>query len=352
MKQHLVALGFLALVASAFAGCSAKNNATDNPANALCDSSKCAPGNFCISDGKETKCRLVCKLNPDGTGGNLTCPLNYHCVDGENPYYAQDKTQYQKGSSGLWGASCNPTQGFDNNPACDSNQNFWCYAVAPTDGAAFCTQFDCTDDTDCKGNYYCAKINSAPNATQTARTVGQTRTACLPRTYCSPCATDIDCPFDQGRRQHCITDNAGGKLCAPECSADSQCNTEALCTHSDDANTNVCFPRAGACVGDGSICSPCRSDADCTSGGACVFSSYNTEHFCAIPSGVPCHLDATSHLVAQCPSLTNLPNARVSCTIKGTNDWPDIPDSFCYGNVLFGSGQDQARVPGCYTPAR
>jgi hypothetical protein len=358
MKLSILAL-LMSLAATLVlsSGCTSKTTATG------CDNSQCATGNECIDNGKDTSCRLVCALNPDdGTGGQSICPFNYHCLDAKRPYCVVDQTRYAKSDTGQWGAPCKPPH-FDDNPDCDSGQNFWCYAQTPTDGAAFCTQFDCGSDADCRGGWYCATINSAPNITQADRAVGVTRTVCLPRTYCAPCASDIDCVSSGGAREHCVADTGGTKYCAPECNGDTQCNQEASCKDNPDANTKVCTPNAGVCIGDGSFCSPCRSDGDCTGGGACVSSSYSTEHFCTVPSTVQCtFIDAASSckLNSQCPKNA-ITGGETSCTFKGQqnfctitnvngtpNTWPNIPNNFCFGEVKL----DTNFVPGCWTTPR
>jgi hypothetical protein len=43
-------------------------------------------------------------------------------------------------------------------------------------------------------------------------------------------------------------------VCTPECSSDGDCAAGQRCKA-----LSVCVPRAGACVGDGSFCSPCRT---------------------------------------------------------------------------------------------
>ncbi len=358
MKLHFAALASVTVALFAAYGCSSSSG---------CEDSQCATGNKCVDNGKGTECRLVCALKADGTGGQQTCPINYHCAGGKIPYCAPDQVKYTKTGKGLWGAPCSPTGGFDANPACDSDQNFWCYGQSPTDGAAFCTQYDCATDAECRGGWYCATINAAPEVRTAARTVGQTRTACLPRTYCAPCASDVDCVSVDGARQHCVSDAAGGKYCAPECGSDSQCNQEAKCADSAEAGAQVCTPNAGACVGDGSFCSPCRSDADCT-GGACVSSSYSTEHFCTTPSDGGCtYADSagTCKLNAKCPT-NPVAGSKTSCTFSGkqntcslvdsngnpvggsANSWPNIPNNFCFGQVLL----DKNYVPGCWTKPR
>ena len=357
MKLSILALlSSLAVALVLSSGCSSKTTG--------CDNSQCATGNECIDNGKDVSCRLVCAINPDGTGGQSTCPFNYHCVDAKRPYCVADQTAYVKSGKGLWGASCSPKDGIQSNPACDSDQNFWCYAQTPVDGAAFCTQYGCGSDADCKGGWYCGTINTAPNAQQASRAVGATTTVCLPRAYCAPCATDIDCVPSGGAREHCVTDTGGTKFCAPECNGDSQCNQEAACVDNADAGTKVCTPNAGVCVGDGSFCSPCRSDGDCTGGGACVSSSYSTEHFCTTPSTTPCtYVDSATSgcaLKATCPK-NGIAGGKTSCTFLGKqnscsdpnvngspNAWPNIPNNFCFGEVKL----DTAYVPGCWTKPR
>ncbi len=369
MKQHIAAL--LAPLVTAIAllgsgGCSSKT---------ACENSQCAAGNACIADGSGVvACRLDCSLKADGTGGQSTCPFNYHCVGGKQAYCAADKVAYAKTGGGVWGASCSPQgskAGLDQNAACDAAQNFWCYATSPTDGAAFCTQYDCTSDADCRGGWWCAAVNAAPNAIQAGRLVGAVRNVCLPRTYCAPCASDIDCSSAGGARARCVGDSAGSKYCAPECNGDSQCNQEASCAASADApGVSVCTPNAGVCVGDGTFCAPCRSDSDCVAGGACVSSPYSTEHFCAVPSGAPCtYTDGASgscKLNAQCPKNA-IGGGGTSCSFLGkantcsakdasgnavagnANTWPNIPGSdFCFGEVKL----SKEFVPGCWTKAR
>src|SRR4029077_14284264 len=97
------------------------------------------------------------------------------------------------------------------------------------------------------------------------------------------CTSDDDCPPTETTFQHC-----NGGACTPECSGDSDCNA-AVGDESCVAPLRVCVPRAGACVGDGGFCSPCRSDGDCTNG-FCLSAAYSTERFCsqAMARGTAC----------------------------------------------------------------
>jgi hypothetical protein len=330
------------LVAIAAISCS-----SNSAAPATCDPSKCAAGNQCIDDGHgDVQCRLVCQ-----DSGQAGCPTNYHCLAASPlAYCAADKVSYQTSSKVQWGAPCVPSGGFDNNPACDSDQNFWCYGRSPIDADAFCTQYQCTDDTDCRGGWWCATINQAPNVVQTARSIGQTTRVCLPRTYCSTCATDLDCSPVGGVTQHCVQDANGAGYCSPECSADSNCNNEAKCTASDSGDFKYCAPRAGVCVGDGTLCAPCRSDGDCPNG-VCVGSEYSTEHFCTVKSPTPCGVDANNHLVgATCPT-TDVAKAPITCEVVAY-EFAGIPKDQCFGVFTVGTGSELSHVPGCFTPAR
>ena len=303
-----------------------------------CDSSKCLPGNACLTDGTEVKCRRPCATQSD-------CPFNYHCASYDpKPFCVADKTAYTKAASGQWGARCLP--GGDS--ACDTDQGFFCYGTSPSDGSAFCTQFDCTSDSDCKGGYWCATVNAAPNAVDAKRSVGETRKVCVPRDYCSPCATDVDCPSVGGAAGHCVNDSAGNLYCATECQKDNNCVAQAACTDVG-IGVKVCAPRAGACVGDGSICSPCRSDADCPAG-VCARSGYSTETFCTVKSETPCNVVGGKLQGAKCPG-SPISGVKIGCQPDNTD--PYIPKDQCMGLVPLGVGTDgETIVPGCWTPAR
>ena len=377
-------VGLTFVLAAAVAACSGTpTNVTPAP---TCDESKCLPGNKCIkgfdntadqvaNDPKKAtlKCRLVCDpTDPTKASAQDLCPSNYHCNAGGTlksdgsaaSYCVADRTPYQKPAvgKGQWGTSCNPQQGLDTNPGCDTEQNFWCYANSPDDGDAFCTQFQCTDDLDCKGGYFCATVNQNPSATTAKRSFGaaQTTTVCLPRAWnlapnsrCGGCKTDVDCPLNQGRPQHCVgADGNGGaeKVCAVECINDKNCTLDGKCAAPSEAPTlvstntmgvlvatGVCLPRASTCKGDGSFCSPCSSDKDCTNG-FCINADYSTERFCSFKSTTPCTMTQGS---ATCPMKPN--GGQVSCFTK-----QDALKDQCIGlSNIGGSG-----VLGCWTPTR
>jgi len=345
---------------------------------AACDPAQCLQGNDCIAGYyayadaitnntavKTTACRLKCNAPTD-------CPFDYTCVasDSGQGYCAKDRVSpfvghdYMPKDNGEaaggspWGDPCDPTKGLDSNPDCDMSQTFWCYGVSPTDANAFCTQFQCTDDADCPGGWWCATVNDSPSVTASKRTDwGTTTTVCLPRaddqkpgSYCAPCKSDVDCPKNGDTAQHCTSADANGgseTVCAPECATDDNCPADQKCSD-PGTGTSVCVPRAGTCKGDGTLCSPCHSDADCAAGagGYCVQADYSTEHFCTAPTDT-CTYSQTTGYADDCPKLSDLPAAinppntttdGIGCSYSPSQG---IPLKQCYAGNVFGLG--------CYT---
>jgi hypothetical protein len=273
-----------------------------------------------------------------------------------------------KKAPGTWGDSCNPQGGVDDNPDCDWSQGFRCFALSPTDGNAYCTQFFCDGDADCRGGWWCATVNYGPNADSAKRSSGQTYKVCQPRNYCSSCTADVDCDSTTGVPEHCILDRQGTHYCAPECKSKSNCAGDAECINLAQTEfcpgagaTCVCAARARECTGDGMLCAPCRSDADCKAGGGlCLLADNSTEHFCGVPSKVPCTVqttDAGQTLVAECPKSDEAPGgknpANISCLT--TADGVEDPPNQCIGLVTFGLNPDTGQtlyVAGCWTANR
>jgi hypothetical protein len=345
---------------------------------AKCDPTQCLQGNDCISgyaqksdylagdaSKKTTACRLKCSTPTD-------CPFNYTCVADDNGqgYCTKDRTPAAVGADytpttkgepaggSPWGDACDPTKGLDQNPDCDSADYFWCYGVSPTDGNAFCTQFQCSDDADCPGGWWCATVNDTPNVTTSKRPDwGTTTTVCLPRayntkpgSYCAPCKSDVDCPKNGDAAQHCVSaDGSGGAetVCSTECQNDGNCPFDQKCVDTG-IGVSTCVPRAGTCKGDGSLCSPCHSDKECQAGagGYCVNADYSTEHFCTAPTPT-CTYSSTTGFSDSCPKLADLPASvappntttdGIGCSYQSSMG---IPLKQCYGGNVFGLG--------CYT---
>jgi hypothetical protein len=314
-----------------------------------CDDTKCAAGNKCLPLNGEVKCRKTCTSNSDAT---QSCPFGYTCTDtltGAPPFCVQDQAKLPDGrpiaqkQSGQWGASCVASNGFEN-PGCDGEQGFRCYGVSPTDGDAYCTRYDCTKDEECGKGFWCATINATPSVLSARRTsVGEVRNVCLRRTFCTPCQADLDCPPVLGTPQHCIQDVNGASFCSPECSSSANCAKDAKCVDAGIGAT-VCYPRAQVCVGDGTLCSPCRSDVDCGQEGICVKGQYTTEKSCATKSTAPCEEGKSR---GSCPDKSSgPPEAAVRC-LGGALE--EVPRDYCHGIYFIGS--DSGDV-GCWTPDR
>ncbi len=345
--RALPVAAFAAVVLLAAEGCSTSKSG--------CDSSKCAAQNACIAEvdpvthQSDTKCRRLCQSLSDPNTG---CPDNYTCSpDAAGATYCSANTVAYAPAKGQWGAACNPMKGLDANPDCDLAGGFWCNGEAPTDGAAYCTQFDCTDDRQCGAGYYCGTINRFPNVQTTVRKIGNTVKVCLKRDYCAPCRTDLDCLPVSNSVSHCVADKDGLPICAPECSADKGCNTEAFCAAVDGVTSKVCYPRAGKCIGDGGLCAPCQADSDCLKNnvqGACVRGEYNTEKSCAVPSVKPCFDAMTMPVSGACAGIASEAPAPSKVGCYGGVDFMSLPKDFCHGYVPFST----SITPGCYSPKR
>lgn len=373
-------LWFLAGAALSIVACSNGNSTTDGgtaDAAATCDDAKCKMGNKCISDGTAITCRLTCSSNEPSDPGS--CPFGFHCVDGlgkPNTNKAGESLNYcvkdealpgkqpitQK-MTGQWGTHCDASKGIDMNPDCDSAQGFQCYGESPTDTDAFCTQYGCTSDAQCRMGYWCATINSTPNVTSDVRQYGadQATSICLPRvwnnsllTYSAPCKTTLDCPLNLGSKQYCVDPGDGvHAMCATTCKTNKNCTIDSQCVDSGLVDANqaailVCAPISGSFgplgdkeKGKGDMCSPCHSDADCTDG-VCAIAEKSTERYCTKKSGVPC-----SGQTKDCPMAPQGAAPKgVFCTTSSTSGF--APKDHCFGAVSFAG----TAVPGCWTAQR
>lgn len=335
-----VALGGTALLGQ---GCS-----SDPPAATGCDSARCAAGNRCLPLNGETKCRKTCASNTDPA---TSCPAGYTCVahpDSEPFCEQQDPATVPPPGPKQWGTLCGTPGGVEANPACDSAQGFFCFAQSPQDADAYCTKYDCTKDLDCAPGFFCGDANVAPNAKTATRTFGQTVKVCQKRAYCAPCQADFDCPSVAGSPQRCITDDDGVGFCTQECDQAGACGRpDARC--SDVGGIKVCYPRAGRCKGNGELCSPCRSDADCPQG-TCVTGEKTNEKSCTVKSPAPCKLDDANGKA--CPAPAG-PAGRVARCLGNQQTeqgllYPEIPKDECHGYYQLGEGGDI----GCWTPNR
>jgi hypothetical protein len=278
---------------------------------ASCTTSGCPAGDACVDDGAGPACREACSQQGQ-------CPLGFFCNDGQPQSWCVQSTLQLVRGEGQWGTPCSAAAGFDGNPACDTNDNFLCYGVAPTDATTFCTYYDCLYDSDCPGGWWCATIDDAPNVATASRTFGATRPVCLPRQYCAPCKMDHDCsPAEDGSQEHCVgaTDATGatGAFCAPQCATSDDCPLDATCV----IQWGVCADRR------------CASDGDCQTSGT-------AETCVAGVCAVTCATDA------DCPPSNGLPQrcaagpAGGSCAPQSClsdDDCPPTLDTFQHCNA-------------------
>jgi hypothetical protein len=304
-----------------------------------CDPTQCAPKNECIPDATGVAaCRIGCETHTD-------CPFNTQCLtSAPRSYCVKQTTQVDQKPTGQWGYPCLPSGGLEGNPACSAETGFACYGAGTTDALAYCTQYDCAEDLDCAGGFYCATINVAPNVRNDRRTFGKTRSVCLKRSYCSPCAGDIDCPVVDGQQSLCTTDDVGDSYCTTRCTSTANCRLDAACNGVAPDGSKVCRPRAGVCKGDGSLCSPCRSDVDCPKG-FCIKAGYSPETFCSVKAASDCPAPTMGGSITkgECPAFPAKKATQIGCeAVDGNNE---IPRNQCVGLIEFGDTGDIA----CYT---
>ncbi len=322
---------FFAMAAVGFA-CSTSTGVNgdagvDGGTASSCDQTKCAEGNKCIASSKgDVACRRLCNSNSE-------CPSAYHCEKDGTVNYCVSGAPTTTG--GEWGVACNPSHGGkDKNTDCNQAFDFKCYGTSPTDGNSICTRYDCTSDSDCSSTFYCGSARTSPNADSTEVKYRETVKLCLPRDFCAPCNADTDCRGGQ----RCIAGTDSVKFCASSCTDNNTCEKWADCADNATAGVKLCTPRAGVCKGDGNLCSPCRSDADCTTGICATNDIATTEKFCTATSKVECKketTDAGSKLVADCPTApAGASAAGVGCAYSRSSD---LPLNECYGYYKFGA---------------
>ncbi len=370
-----------------------------------CDPSQCAPHNDCVDDGSgKPSCRLVCTQQSD-------CPYGYYCNDGRPKSWCAEMTFAFTKADGQWGTPCMPPKEEGNPAcdsadafACygisptDANAfctQLGCRADSDCQGGWWCATLNAAPNvTTAK-----ASFGKPP------------RPVCVPRSYCAPCQLDHDCPMgSDGRPQYCQADSQGNMyctsrcspstgcaadakcvphfklclggagatapqactrdedcppsarsyaqhcdfsggvgpsamgFCAPECGSNSDCDSGQQCQNS---GSSYCTPRAGVCKGDGSLCSPCRSDADCTNGD-CVYAEYSTERFCSSTAKGVCPSNAPP-AAGMCPAKTGAPQSGVGCVSAPAPGMALPPTSppvnQCVGVVDLGG----AGVLGCWS---
>ncbi len=279
------------------------------------DNSECRDGYSCILGA----CRPVSEASEpcddgDDCGTDLsclegmcthTCSSILDCDDMVGTYCTTDAS-----STGLWclppisdpnlGVSCfvppvedDELVGKTSDATCA--ENYVCYPD-PSNMDAYCTTA-CKTDRDCLPNMACREVSTANGLVS----------MCVRREYCEPCNTDDECgsQYDRciGSEPSKSSENFCSTNCDPNepatCPTDSTCKQVYFCTtrnawvpdcswcdgecKTDGPSVFECVPDYGACTGNGSLCSPCRTQEECQNGdgGYCLTSLDNA--FCTKP---------------------------------------------------------------------
>jgi hypothetical protein len=285
--------------------------------------------------GNECAAATVC---PDGTACGASLCGGGACTDGKCPD----------------GSVCTP-QTCDA-AACRAPR---CYGAVPDavqspSASTFCTQDDCTSDSDCIQGMYCAKTRdwhevcgrddiptfrpdegdcidpadfNTDGKTFEIGTITLLRNTCLPREQCAPCETDLDCSGKLG--QVCAQIGGEGR-CASQCAANSDCGREAACEPDPaHAGMNVCTPKYGSCIGEGEFCGPCNDDLDCGGPESPFVCDVVSMFYDAIAPQTPSEISAQRG----CFDLT-FPDA---CPDGTDQECPAAPNGLLRGECLNGS---------------
>jgi hypothetical protein len=186
---------------------------------------------------------------------------------------------------------------------CDAAAGFQCIGFAG-DLDAFCTKPNgCEADADCPQGYWCGGVRTGEAE---EGKIPPSERACLKRTFCAPCDTDLDCGFTFGAK--CVPDAEGNKFCSTSCDPDLRsCRFGAECVDVGGGDF-ACRPDIGSCAQAAApvSCGSCRNDLDCGPGGFCLGDTIQgainkpSVRWCVTPCGAP---DANGK--ATCPKAAN-----------------------------------------------
>jgi len=139
-----------------------------------------------------------------------------------------------------------------------------CFETNAATGAGLCSK-ECKASADCDAGTFCN-----PQAD---------KLICTPPRFCNGCTANADC----GPDALCLAGSSGAKYCTRKCTfGDGSCPPAASCKQfGASIDDFACQPNYGACVGNGSHCSPCGAQADCSAGTECIYASATGERFCA-----------------------------------------------------------------------
>ncbi len=249
--------------------------------------------------------------------------------------------------TGQAGALCDSAKGV-NNPDCDGAQGFKCFGVSPTDANAMCALYDCKADSDCGPGRFCGAVNTTPSADTLVRAPGVVVKVCQITGYCGSCVTDLDCAPRGSEAGRCVLDEKNAGYCTYACTKDAECPLDARCARYTDG-TSACIPYAGVCKGNGTMCSPCAADSDCTDG-ECLRAEYSTERYCS--QRTPCVKGGN----CKADLCTTKPRPSTNFVGAGCTDSTEssVPANQCVGLVQLGTDNagKPLLLPGCWTRRR
>lgn len=292
------------------------------------------PGFHCI----DAECVQAECLEHRNCPGEL-CTTGGQDVDGNTVNYCAAAPGEKRGP-GEYGSSCP-------GGAADCATGFRCLGQGEGDLYSYCTEFDCTQDTDCGTGFHCARVrvgdaqcadtcpgietggapcaaaaNIGPGKQYECGAVSLMRNACIKNEFCAPCERDEDCLGEAG--QVCAKGPDGVKTCTVPCdiSVDScPWGNAAECKVFDtDKGYATCGHRFGSCQGTGAGCEPCVDDDQCGAQGLCVGSSFTGEKFC-VDLATECSCDGLSEA---------LPGA---CVGGGCPTSPNGLSMYCFGKL-------------------
>ncbi len=223
------------------------------------------------------KCTTPCAAIGDA------CPTGYECVGNPSPSAGGAKGMCAETKVPVvdkqYGTPC--PSGKDD--ACDTANGFSC--VGPV-GEGYCTKKDgCTSDDQCPTGYWCGTMRTALDDKNID--FSKRPRACVKRTWCTPCSTDVDCSLQLGAV--CAADTNGEKFCSMPCVlGGNSCIIGAECVDTGGGK-GVCRPDVGVChEANPKGCSPCRNDADCGDNAICAGGSVGYKpgmNWCLTPCG-------------------------------------------------------------------
>jgi thiol-disulfide isomerase/thioredoxin len=316
--RFVVVLG--AFVLALAAGCTNNNGETDAGVDAAVDvtgwetstakkavGETCAQNDECVSNLCSGKvCRKTCKSPTD-------CDPKQDCVSADDRSPAFCSTP--KYSMDI-GKSCAVSGSCPEGMRCISGQDA---------ASAYCTS-ECADNAGCPATFFCQAVVDTTMMTNK-------KSYCFRRGWCGHCQHDGQCEnggkcFKQG----------SASFCTMPCNKGStECPRVSDCTDIGGGDYQ-CVHRDGTCAGDGTMCSPCVTDLDCTKGvecdpvskpcTMCLGRRYYGDGFCS----PPCDKDGT-----QCEG-----SAKYQCTAIGLTETQDVNQCIPYE-------KDQTKQASCTT---